>query len=99
VTEAAAVDDGNPVDRIRRHATSLEADVIVIGTHGQGGFQRFVLGSVAEKVMRKASCPVMTVPPRMMGVQGRSALDMMLFGSTTQEVVRRASCPVLTLRS
>lgn len=64
MTEAAAVDDGNPVDRIRRHATSLEADVIVIGTHGQGGFQRFVLGSVAKKVMRKASCPVMTVPPR-----------------------------------
>ena len=59
----AAVDNGNPVDRILDHARSLEADLIVIGTHGQGGFKRFVLGSVAETVLRKATCPVMTVPP------------------------------------
>ena len=64
ISTDVAVDEGNPVDRILDHAKSLEADLIVIGTHGQGGFQRFVLGSVAEKVLRKASCPVMTVPPR-----------------------------------
>jgi nucleotide-binding universal stress UspA family protein len=34
-----------------------------MGTHGLSGFERFMLGSVAEKVLRKATCPVMTVPP------------------------------------
>ena len=38
-------------------------DLIVMGTHGRGGFDRLVLGSVAEKVLRKAPCPVLTVPP------------------------------------
>ena len=37
--------------------------MIVMGTHGRGGFERFVLGSVAERVLRKATCLVMTVPP------------------------------------
>jgi nucleotide-binding universal stress UspA family protein len=57
------VDEGYPAARILEHARSLPADLIVIGTHGQGGFERLVLGSVAEKVLRKASCPVLTVPP------------------------------------
>jgi nucleotide-binding universal stress UspA family protein len=43
---------------------SLAADVIVMGTHGTSGFEHFVLGSVTEKVLRKATCPVLTVPPR-----------------------------------
>jgi len=60
----AIVDEGNPARRILDHARTLPADLIVIGTHGQGGFERLVLGSVAERVLRKATCPVMTVPPR-----------------------------------
>jgi nucleotide-binding universal stress UspA family protein len=48
---------------LHTHAQSLSADLIVIGTHGRSGFERLVLGSVAEKVLRKAKCPVMTVPP------------------------------------
>ena len=43
---------------------SLPADVMVMGTHGASGFQRLLLGSVTEKVLRKATCPVLTVPPR-----------------------------------
>jgi nucleotide-binding universal stress UspA family protein len=60
----ALVDIGQPVDRILARAIELPADFIVMGTHGTSGFQRFVLGSVTEKVLRKASCPVFTVPPR-----------------------------------
>jgi nucleotide-binding universal stress UspA family protein len=44
-------------------ASALPADLVVIGTHGFGGFEHLVLGSVTEKVLRKASCPVLTVPP------------------------------------
>jgi nucleotide-binding universal stress UspA family protein len=54
---------GGEVATIVDHATSLPADLIVMGTHGRSGFDRFVLGSVTEKVMRKAPCPVLTVPP------------------------------------
>jgi len=57
------VDDGNPAPRILDHASRLQCDLVVMGTHGLGGFERFILGSVAERVLRKASCPVLTVPP------------------------------------
>jgi len=60
----AAVDVGQPVDRILARAVELPTDLIVMGTHGAGGFQHLVLGSVTEKVLRKAPCPVLTVPPR-----------------------------------
>lgn len=59
-----AVEPGMPVARILATATALPADLIVIGTHGVSGFERLVLGSVTEKILRKATCPVLTVPPR-----------------------------------
>ena len=42
-------------------AAEVKADLIVMGTHGRTGFRRLVLGSVAEEVLRKAPCPVLTV--------------------------------------
>ncbi len=42
-------------------AKEIEADLIVMGTHGRRGFSRALLGSVAEKVVRTAPCPVLTV--------------------------------------
>jgi nucleotide-binding universal stress UspA family protein len=57
------IDEGHPVARILDRAGSLPADLIVMGTHGVGGFDRFVLGSVTERILRKAACPVLTVPP------------------------------------
>ena len=51
------------VQAILDEAKSLPADLIVLGTHGRGGLDRMVLGSVAEKVLRKATAPVLTVPP------------------------------------
>lgn len=57
------VDDGNCVQRILHHAKTGSAELIVLGTHGRGGFERLVLGSVTEKILRKASCPVLTIPP------------------------------------
>ena len=61
------IDRGQPARLILEHASSLPADLIVMGTHGASGFQHFVLGSVTETVLRKASCPVLTVPPRAHG--------------------------------
>ena len=64
VTLRTAIDGGDPVARIFDHAVDEAADLIVMGTHGRTGFERLLLGSVAEKVLRKAPCPVLTVPPR-----------------------------------
>ena len=58
-----AVLHGEPVPLILSMADALPADLIVMGTHGTSGFQHFLLGSVTEKVLRKATCPVLTVPP------------------------------------
>jgi nucleotide-binding universal stress UspA family protein len=43
-------------------AEEIAASLIVLGTHGRSGFERLMLGSTAEKVLRKAACPVLTVP-------------------------------------
>ena len=40
----------------------MPSDLLVMGTHGRSGFERLVLGSVTEKVLRKAACPVLSVP-------------------------------------
>jgi len=58
----AMVREGSPADEIVEQATGMKADLLVIGTHGRTGFDRLLLGSVTEKVLRKASCPVLTVP-------------------------------------
>ena len=52
---------GNVVQEVLAQAKASRADLVVMGTHGRGGVQRLVLGSVAEKVLRLATCPVLTV--------------------------------------
>jgi nucleotide-binding universal stress UspA family protein len=56
---------GFAVGQILDVAASMAADLIVVGTHGRGGFQRLVLGSVAERVIARVSLPVMAIPPHM----------------------------------
>jgi nucleotide-binding universal stress UspA family protein len=57
--------DGNAAEQILKLANSETADLIVMGTHGATGLLRLLMGSVAESVLRKAQCPVLTVkePP------------------------------------
>jgi nucleotide-binding universal stress UspA family protein len=56
------VREGAPSAQIVALAGELPADMVVMGTHGRAGFQRWVLGSVAETVLRRVRCPVLTVP-------------------------------------
>jgi len=55
--------NGPPFVEIVRYAKEEGVDLIVIGTHGRSGLAHMLLGSVAEKVVRKAHCPVLTVRP------------------------------------
>jgi nucleotide-binding universal stress UspA family protein len=56
--------EGEPADEIVNLASSETADLIVIASHGWTGWHRFIFGSVAEKVVRFAPCPVLTIPVR-----------------------------------
>jgi len=56
-----AIVDGSPSAEIVRYAEDADCDLVVMGTHGRGGIDRLLLGSVAEKVVRASSVPVLTV--------------------------------------
>lgn len=51
----------SPYQEILRYAAEHDVDLIVMGTHGRGGVTHMLLGSIAEKVVRRAPCPVLTV--------------------------------------
>lgn len=57
---------GSPADEVRRFAEEQEVDLIVMATHGRTGLKHMVMGSVAEKVVRLSSVPVLTVKPHAM---------------------------------
>ena len=59
VTQAVLI--GRPFMEIVKYAQAQSIDLIVIGTHGRGGLSHVLMGSVAEKVVRKAPCPVLSV--------------------------------------
>jgi len=55
--------EGRPGKEIVNYVHKHDADLVVLGTHGHTGWNRLVLGSVAEYVVRHACCPVMTIKP------------------------------------
>jgi nucleotide-binding universal stress UspA family protein len=55
------LEEGDPIATILQLAERVPCDLIVMGTHGRRGLGRLLMGSVAEEVMRKAPCPVLTV--------------------------------------
>lgn len=84
---ASEIREGDPADGILHAAEKLHADLIVMGTHGRGALARLVLGSVAERIIRKALCPVMTVRPEAMAAKAFEA----------DEVKREAGVPASAL--
>jgi nucleotide-binding universal stress UspA family protein len=68
VTIDTVVRVGRAWEEVNAVAADLRADLIVVGTHGRRGFARAFLGSVAERLLRTASCPVLVVP----GKEGRT---------------------------
>jgi universal stress protein A len=59
---ASSIETGTPFREIIRMADKTAASMIVLGTHGRSGLGRLVFGSTAERVVRVAHCPVLTVP-------------------------------------
>ncbi len=54
---------GDPAEEIIEIANSSDADMIIMGTHGRKGIERILLGSVAERVVKSSSIPVLTIHP------------------------------------
>lgn len=71
--EPHVVDGSSVADAIGDGAEVLGADLIVMGTHGRTGLAHVFLGSVAERTLRKASCPVLTVHTPDEGAEGKKA--------------------------
>ena len=61
VSVTTAVREGNPASEIREYADDCDADVVATGTRGRHGENRFLIGSVAERVVRTCPVPVLTV--------------------------------------
>jgi nucleotide-binding universal stress UspA family protein len=69
VDVARCVVVGMPSQAIIESAEAEKADLIVMATHGRTGFKHLILGSVAERVVRTASCPVLTIRPTASAVE------------------------------
>ncbi|MBI3940860.1 MAG: universal stress protein [Acidobacteria bacterium] len=63
LTIETAVLRGSPASQIARFAKRIEADLLVVGTHGRRGWARVVMGSTAEQLLRHAPCQVLVVKP------------------------------------
>jgi nucleotide-binding universal stress UspA family protein len=88
-------EEGVPEDVIVNAATERGADLVVMGTHGLSGFEKFFLGSVTEKVLHRARVPLLTLSPsveaqRTAGSRGagREVLMAVDLGPESQAVVR-----------
>lgn len=58
--------DGDPASEILRKIAETNVDLAILGTHAREGWERLAWGSVAEKVLRRACCPTLTIGPRVM---------------------------------
>lgn len=58
-----ASEDGSPEEVILKMAHDRHSDLVIMGTHGRRGVSHLLLGSIAERVLRRAPCPVITVRP------------------------------------
>ncbi|MFB6122935.1 MAG: universal stress protein [Haloferacaceae archaeon] len=61
VNTVEAVEEGTPEDVIEEYVDTHDVDVVVMGTHGRTGLDRFLLGSVTERIVRTSDVPVLTV--------------------------------------
>jgi universal stress protein A len=62
IPATAEVLHGKPGPAIARRAAELGAELLVVGSHGRGGLERWLFGSTSDDILRRASCPVVVVP-------------------------------------
>ena len=63
IPQATAILSGDVVEEVNRFAGEQKVDLIIMGTHGYKGLDKILFGSVAEKIVKTAPCPVLTINP------------------------------------
>jgi nucleotide-binding universal stress UspA family protein len=91
--------DGDPADEILAHAAETDVDLIVLGVHGRRGFERWMLGSVAERVARRASCSVLGVPAGKEGAAFGRVLCGLDLSSSSAATLEQAVAVAQALRA
>lgn len=92
--------DGDPASEILKATAQKNVDLVVVGTHGKEGFNRFAWGSVAEEVLRKASCAVLIIGPKVpRPTQDELILRNLVFATDFSPQSRRAASYAFTLAS
>jgi nucleotide-binding universal stress UspA family protein len=89
--------EGSPAARIVGVAAEEAADLVVVGTHGRTGLDRVLLGSVADRVLRTATCPVLTVRAQPAGTTPTTGLGRILYATDFSPAARAAWPHVLAL--
>jgi nucleotide-binding universal stress UspA family protein len=64
VKASSAVRTGNPHQEILAEADERQVDMIVVATHGHSGVEHMLFGSTADRIVKKAACPVLTIRPQ-----------------------------------
>jgi len=94
----AQVLEGTPADTILKYAADRQIDLIAMGTHGRSGVNRWMLGSVAERVLRASEIPVLTVRPAP-SAAGPAAIRRILCPVNNTAPARRALTTAMDLAS
>lgn len=91
------IEQGDPADVLRRLVPLHHIDLIVLGTHGRKGIDRWLLGSVAEDVFRHATCPVLTIGPHVTHKIKEGELRHILYATDFGEETRHGLPYALSL--
>jgi nucleotide-binding universal stress UspA family protein len=83
--------DGEPSEMIPAFADGIPHSILVLGTHGGGSVERHLIGSVAERSLRRAACPTLTVGPQVPELNRLNTFECMLYATDCSEMASRAA--------
>jgi len=83
--------DGEPSEKIAAFADAIPNSLLVLGTHGGGSVERHLIGSVAERSLRRAACPTITVGPKVPELSRTQIFSRMLYATDCSEMAARAA--------
>jgi nucleotide-binding universal stress UspA family protein len=83
--------EGEPSEKVAAFADAVPHSLLVLGTHGGGSVERHLIGSVAERSLRRAACPTITVGPKVSEPNRTQIFPRMLYATDCSEMASRAS--------
>jgi nucleotide-binding universal stress UspA family protein len=83
--------NGEPSEKIPAFADGIPHSLLILGTHGGGSVERHLIGSVAERSLRRAACPTITVGPKVPELSRTQIFSPMLYATDCSEMASRAA--------